>query len=234
MSQHRHTDPVGTSPTAPVDPHRGQAPLVGLILIGCAVSLSLGAYGRVHAPTYSVITTLGFATLLDMKAWLTTGAACLGVVQVLTGARMYGRLGHGPSPRAVATIHRVSGMAAVLLTLPVAFQCLWSLGFQTYSTRVLLHSLAGCAFYGVLVTKLLALRTRRLPTWAIPVLGGALVTVLVTLWLTSSLWYFTHGSPGHLVVHRSDSYRAQQPSWVGPGSCQLRTRCGGQPLTASR
>ncbi|HEX6886538.1 MAG TPA: DUF6529 family protein [Candidatus Nanopelagicales bacterium] len=116
----------------------------------------------------------------------------------------------------------------------LAFQCLWSLGFQTYGTRVLLHSLAGCAFYGVLVTKLLALRTRRLPTWAIPVLGGARFTVLVALWLTSSLWYFTHGSPGRLVVHRSDSYRAQQPSWVGPGSCQLRTRCGGQQLTASR
>lgn len=170
---------------------------VGLILIGCAVSLTLGVYGRAHTPTGQVITTFGFASLLDMKAWLTTGAVILGVVQVITGLRMYQRIGHGPSPKAIAVTHRISGITAVTLTLPVAFQCLWSLGFATYSTRVLVHSLAGCAFYGVLVTKLLALRTSRLPGWAIPILGGTLFTVLVGLWLTSAAWYFTHGSPGY-------------------------------------
>lgn len=184
------------SPSSDAGPDSGVSLLVGLILVGCAVSLSLGTFARVHPPSGSSI-TLGFPTMLDMKAWLSTGAVILGIVQVLTGARMYGRLGHGSGPRAVHVVHRTSGAIAVLLTLPVAFACMWSLGFSTYSTRVLVHSLAGCAFYGVLVTKLLALRTSRLPGWAIPLLGGTLFTVLVTVWMTSSLWFFTHGSPSY-------------------------------------
>jgi hypothetical protein len=83
----------------------------------------------------------------------------------------------------------------VLLTLPVAFHCLWSLGFSSYSTRVLIHSLMGCTFYGVFLTKMLTRRSRRLPPWALPVLRGGLFTVLVTIWLTSSLWFFTGGTP---------------------------------------
>lgn len=175
----------------------GAALLAGLILIGCAVSIALGVYGKVHDPSGRALNTLGFPTLLDMKAWLTTGALILGGVQVFTGLRMYGRIGHGPSSAAVAVTHRISGIAAVALTLPVAFQCLWSLGFSAYDTRVLLHSLAGCAFYGVFVTKMLCLRTDRIPNRAIPWLGGTLFAVLVVLWLTSSLWYFTNGSPGY-------------------------------------
>lgn len=172
--------------------------LAGMALAGCAVSLSLGLYGRFHTPTGTAVTTLGFDTLLGMKAWLSTGALLLGVVQVVTGAGMYGRLGRGAArSRAVRVTHRASGVTAVLLTMPVAFQCLWSLGFARYDTRVLLHSLAGCALYGVLVTKLLALRSDRVPGWAVPVLGGALFSVLVAVWLTSSLWYFRHGSPGY-------------------------------------
>jgi Family of unknown function (DUF6529) len=176
------------------DQRSGAGLLVVLILVGGAVSLSLGVIGRVHTPTGIPITTLGFATLLDMKAWLTTAAFGLGVVQVLTGARMYR---HSEAPRSVAVVHRACGVAAVLLTLPVAFHCLWSLGFATYDARVLAHSLAGCALYGVFVTKMLALRTHRLPGWAIPVLGGTLFTLLVVLWLGSSVWYFSHGSPGY-------------------------------------
>lgn len=175
----------------------GAAPLIGLILIGCAVSLTLGVYGRVHTPTGQVLTTLGFPTLLDMKAWLTTGALMLGVLQMLTALRMYGRIGHGPSSAAVAVTHRISGIAAVILTLPVAFQCLWSLGFSAYSPRLLMHSLAGCAFYGIFVTKMLSLRSDRVPARAVPWLGGVLFTVLVALWLTSSLWYFTNASTGY-------------------------------------
>jgi hypothetical protein len=86
---------------------------------------------------------------------------------------------------------------AVTLTLPVAFHCLWSLGFGTYSARVLVHSLLGCLLYGAFVAKMLALRSRRVPGWAVPWLGGLVLTTLVALWLTSSLWFFTQGSPGY-------------------------------------
>jgi hypothetical protein len=152
-------------------------------------------YGREHTPTFGSISTFGFSTLLDMKAWLTSAAAALGLVQVGTALRIYGRIGRGPAPRGVAVTHRASGALAVLLTLPVAYHCLWSLGYQTYDTRVAAHSLLGCAFYGVFVTKMLALRTSRLPGWALPLLGGLLFTVLVGLWWTSAWWFFSNRPP---------------------------------------
>ena len=76
-------------------------------------------------------------------------------------------------------------------SIPVAMQCLWALGFDDYNTRVLLHSLAGCVFYGVFVTKMLALRSDSVPRWAVPVLGGTLFTVLVAVWVTSAGWYLS-------------------------------------------
>lgn len=176
---------------------RGAGAVVGLLLVGAAVSVALGVYGRQHTPTFESISTFGFDTLLDMKAWFTTAALALGVVQVTTAARIYERIGRGPSPRAVNLTHRASGALAVLLSLPVAYHCLWSLGFATYETRVWAHSLLGCAFYGVFVTKMLALRVRRLPGWAVPLLGGSLFTVLVGVWTTSALWFFTNQPGGY-------------------------------------
>jgi Family of unknown function (DUF6529) len=57
---------------------------------------------------------------------------------------------------------------------------------------VVAHGLLGCAFFGALATKLLALRVARLPGLALPLLGGGLVVVFVAIWLTSSLWFFTN------------------------------------------
>ncbi len=179
-------------PTSAPQPGRGARSLVTFALVGAAVSVSLGTYAKVHAPTGRTLTTLGFPAALDMKAWLTTAALALAVVQVLTAARMYERIGHGPSPRWVSLTHRTSGVTAVLLTLPVALHCAWSLGFATYTPRVVAHSILGCLFYGVFVTKMLTLRSRRVPAWALPWLGGTLATVLLALWLTSSFWYFAH------------------------------------------
>jgi hypothetical protein len=176
-------------------PGRGTRLFIVFVLIGAALSVTLGVYGREHTPTGHAIITFGFPTLLGMKAWFATGAVTLGLVQALTALWMYGRIRGGPHLRAATFTHRVSGVMVVLLTLPVAFHCLWSLGFGSYSTRVLLHSLMGCAFYGVFLTKMLAVRSRRLPSWALPLLGGVLFTVLVTIWLTSSLWFFTGGTP---------------------------------------
>lgn len=175
----------------------GTGLFVGFVLIGAAVSVAIGVYSRSHVPTGRPITTLGFSTLLDMKVWLATAAVVFAFVQVGTALRIYGRIGAGPSTPTAALTHRISGVVAVALTLPVAFHCLWSLGFGTYSTRVLVHSVVGCAFYGVFVTKMLAVRSSRLPAWALPVLGGVLFTILVTIWLTSSLWFFNSGRPSY-------------------------------------
>jgi len=171
--------------------------LLGFVLVGAAVSLALGAYSRGHVPTGRPISTFGFSTMLDMKVWLASAALVLAIVQLGTALRIYGRVGRGPCPPAIAITHRVSGVVAVTLTLPVAFHCMWSLGFGSYNARVLVHSLMGCLFYGVFVTKMLTVKSSRVPGWALPVLGGALFTSLVIIWSTSSLWFFTHGSPSY-------------------------------------
>ena len=66
----------------------------------------------------------------------------------------------------------------MLLTVPVAVHCLYALGFQLGSPRVLAHSLAGCFVYGVFVAKMLVLPRPNLPRWGIPVLGGVLFSAL--------------------------------------------------------
>ena len=54
---------------------------------------------------------------------------------------MYGKLPLGAGPAWLGSLHRISGRTAFLLTLPVAYHCLYQLAFQDTSTRVLIHSL---------------------------------------------------------------------------------------------
>jgi hypothetical protein len=130
--------------------------------------------------------------MLPMKAWLATGAAALALVQLGTALWMWRRLPRtGAAPRWVPGLHRWSGTSAFLLTLPVAFHCLWSLGFATSSPRVAAHSFLGCFFYGAYAAKMLCLRLRGLPAWSLPVVGGALLGTVALLWLTAALWFFT-------------------------------------------
>lgn len=166
--------------------------------VGAAVSVALGVYGRVHTPTLHGLFALGFPAVLPMKAWFATFAATLALAQFGSALWMYGRLpGVGPAPSWISLAHRWTGTIAFLCTLPVAFHCLWSMGFKDTDSRVLAHSLLGCAFYGAFTTKMLALRSRRVPASTLPVVGGLLFTILIALWFTSSLWFFrTTGFPG--------------------------------------
>ena len=144
--------------------------------------------------TYTDIVTSVFSSTIAAKAWLASIAFGLAFVQVSTGARIFGKLQHviPLSPKVVAPIHRWSGRLAVLFTLPVAFHCIFILGFRTTDARVLAHSIVGSFVYGVLVVKLLMVHSRKYPGWALPVAGGTMFAVLVTLWATSALWYFTN------------------------------------------
>ena len=93
-------------------------------------------------------------------------------------------------------MHRTTGWAAFLVSLPVAAACLWALGFQSGNNRVLAHGLLGCAFYGAFAAKVIVVRSKRLPGWALPVVGGLLLTTVVGAGLTSAIWYFaTIGAP---------------------------------------
>jgi hypothetical protein len=162
------------------------------LLVGAAVAVSLGVYGQVHTPASRPVFTLGFSSVLPMKAWLTTAAASLLVVQLGTALWMWGRLpGAGQAPAWASILHRWSGTTAFVITLPVALHCLWSLGFATGSPRVVAHGLAGCVFYGAYATKMLSLRLGGLPRWVLPVAGGTVLGSLVLLWLTAALWFFT-------------------------------------------
>jgi hypothetical protein len=190
---HTYATPDGATTTLPARERSATASFIGCALAGGAVALALGVYGRVHEPTHRSINDLGFPTLLAMKSWLTTIATALALFQLVSALRMYGRMRPGKSvPQWLPAAHRWSGTAAFVISLPVAYHCLWSLGFATdRGARPLIHGLLGCAFYGAIATKLLSLRAARLPKWAIPVVGATLVTILTGIFLTSSLWFFT-------------------------------------------
>lgn len=145
------------------------------------------------AGTYADVLETVFSSAIAGKAWLATLAIVLALVQIATGARIFGRLG-GVLPfdgSTAARIHRWSGRLAVLATLPIVFHCVTILGFQTTDTRVAIHSIVGSFVYGVLAAKLLVVRNHDFPGWLLPVAGGTLFSALAVMWLTSSLWYFT-------------------------------------------
>ena len=162
-----------------------------IFLIGAVVAVSLGVYSRAHTPAGRPLFTLGFSGMLQMKAWLTTIVVALAGVQLLTASWMWGRLRRTPAPASVAVVHRWSGTAAFVVSLPVAFHCMWALGFGSGSVRVAAHASIGCAFYGAYAAKMIALRVRGLPAWSLPVLGGTVLASVVLLWLTAALWFFT-------------------------------------------
>jgi hypothetical protein len=68
---------------------RYRLPLLVFVLVGSAVAVGLGVYGREHEPTGYALNVVGFSGPLYVKAWLTTAAAVLAVVQLLTAGRMY-------------------------------------------------------------------------------------------------------------------------------------------------
>jgi formate/nitrite transporter FocA (FNT family) len=170
--------------------------LLAGVLAGVLVAVGLGVFARVHSPTSGGI-TLGFPAVDNMKVWFATFAIALGVSQLVTASWMYGRLPViGRAPTWVGPLHRTTGALAIALSLPVAYDCLFLLGLQTDPLRVFAHSIVGCVFYGAVVTKIMFVETKKLPSWVLPVAGGVVFTALLAVWLTSSLWFFkTYGAP---------------------------------------
>src|ERR1700757_3828561 len=62
---------------------------------------------------------------------------------LLTAARIYQLLRFSPPGRLYNLVHRFSGYTAVALTVPVAYHCIFLLGFGTYDLRVYIHSILG-------------------------------------------------------------------------------------------
>jgi len=173
---------------------RGGGVVLGGMLLGAVVAIGLGAYGNIHDPTGRSLVTVVFTDTINAKVWLATIAATLGLFQLGSALRIYGKVGGDtPAPSWLKKAHRGSGTAAFLVAIPVAYHCLWALGFQADSgTRVLAHSLLGCLFYGALVTKVVFVRSKNTPDWGLPLMGGTLFAVVTGIWVTSSLWFFTN------------------------------------------
>jgi hypothetical protein len=172
--------------------------------VGAVLAILVGVFGRLHDPTLTGTTTLGFRTVLEMKTAISVGIAPLLVLQLLGALWMYGKLG-SPAPSWVGPAHRGIGTIALLLSVFVAYHCLWSLGLEIghlpdgepVSTRTVVHGLLGCLVIGAIVVKLIAVRARRAPGWFLPVAGGLLFSLLVLAVLTSAVWYIgAEGWPG--------------------------------------
>lgn len=187
---------VEAGPAASAQGRRGGWLLIGLVLAGALIAIALGVYARVHPPARRETVQLIFSATLPFKAWTTTLVLALAVFQVVSAMRLYGRIGSGQSPEWLGPVHRLSGTLAFIASLPVAFHCLWSIGFTPASSpRALVHSALGCLFYGAIVVKVGAVRNAQLPGWTLPVIGGTVFTALTGLWVTSSLWFFTTFGP---------------------------------------
>ena len=167
--------------------------LVLPLVLFTSVALTVGfvASKTVRQPYETSFSHLFFSDSLHMKAWLITAALLLALGQLLTASRIYEVLRFPPKGRFYHLVHRWSGRAAILLTLPVAYHCIFVLGFGTDDTRVYIHSLLGSFLYGVLLAKVLVVRSNGFQGWALPLGGGALFSVLAGLWLTSAFWFFS-------------------------------------------
>lgn len=169
---------------------------LGAFAAGAVVALLLGVFGVVHEPTLGGTTALGFGTVIEMKVVVSTGIGVLAVMQVVGALWMYGKLGLRV-PSWLGTAHRASGAVALLLSVFVGYHCLWALGLESGTLesgekvplRTVLHGVLGCAVFGAVVVKVVAVRSRRAPGWLLPVAGGLLFALLVLVILTSAAWY---------------------------------------------
>ena len=163
--------------------------LTGIGLLAIGVTVALYVAGRLIQPNYTF--SMFGANPVPGKSLLASTVLALAGVQVLLALWMYRKLPLAPDPpRPVPIVHRVTGFALFALTVPVAVHCLITYGVQLTSTRVAIHSIAGCFFYGAFAAKALLVHSSRLPGWALPLAGGTLAVVIGALWYTSALWYY--------------------------------------------
>ncbi|MGH3033047.1 MAG: DUF6529 family protein [Gaiellaceae bacterium] len=160
-------------------------PLAGFAL----VSLTAGLVAKAELDTGGGYFDLFFSDTIHLKAWFASAAAVLALTQLFTAAWIFRKLPLR-RPAWVPGLHRWTGRLAFAFTLPVAYHCIFQLGFQSGDDRVLAHSLLGSAVYGAFAAKVLIVRLHRFPVWVLPTAGGLLFGVLIALWYTSALWFF--------------------------------------------
>jgi hypothetical protein len=171
---------------------RSRVQLVFPLLLFAFIPLIVGivASKTVRQPYETRFSHLFFSDTLHMKAWLITAVLLLALGQLLTASHIYEVLRLPPKGRFYHVVHRWSGRTAILLTLPVAYHCIFVLGFGTDNARVYIHSLLGSFLYGAVLAKVFIVRSNGFRGWALPLAGGVLFLILAGLWLTSAFWFF--------------------------------------------
>jgi plastocyanin len=183
--------------TAGPAPPAASAPAAGLgiravlpLVLAALVAAGLYVWAKNLTPDYSTsLFGQTAAGTFPLKSWLATVLLALAGLQVMTALWLYGKLGTTP-PRRLGVVHRATGAAAILVSLPIAYHCMFAYGFRSFDTRTAVHSVAGCFLYGAIVAKITVVRTKRLPRFALPLAGGTVVTVIFVLWYSAALWYF--------------------------------------------
>jgi mono/diheme cytochrome c family protein len=165
------------------------APLAAFAL----VSLGAGLLAK-HDPRSKGYFRLFFSDPVHLKAGFATAAVVLACFQLFTAAWIFRKL-PWQKPAWVNPVHRWSGRLAFLCTLPVAYHCIFKLGFQSPDNRVLAHSLFGSFVYGAFAAKVTILRLHRFPKYVLPIAGGLLFVTLVGVWLTSAYWLYNRAAP---------------------------------------
>src|SRR5437762_7633293 len=155
---------------------------------GALVSLTAGLLAR-HEPRSKGYFRLFFSDPIHLKAGFATAAAVLACFQLFTAAWIFRKL-PWRKPTWVNPVHRWSGRLAFAFTLPVAYHCIFKLGFRDPSTRVLAHALLGCAVYGAFSAKVTIVRLHRFPRLVLPIAGGLLFALLIGVWYTSAFWLY--------------------------------------------
>lgn len=153
------------------------------------MALTVGLVARERLDPEKGYFQLFFSDTLHLKAWFASAVVVLALTQLFTAAWIFRKL---PWPRPVwmPALHRWTGRLAFACTLPVAYHCVFELGFQHPTARVLAHSPLGCSVYGAFASKVLIVRLHRFPGWVLPTAGGLLFGVIVAVWYTSALSFF--------------------------------------------
>ena len=143
--------------------------------------MALGVYASAHDPTLEKPYQLWFTDTINLKVWFATAALLLVAVQVVTALRLYGKLSVPKRPPALVRRPPPAVGHAGLRRLPPGRLPLPLVPRASRPTTpgASLHSLLGCLFYGAFATKVLVVRANGLPGWALPVVGGVVLTTLV-------------------------------------------------------
>ena len=209
---------------APAPGTRSYGWLAAPLLAFALFSLTAGLLAH-HAPRSKGYFRLFFSDPLHLKAGFATAVAVLACFQLFTAAWIFRKL-PWRKPAWVNPVHRWSGRLAFAFTLPVAYHCIFKLGFRDPSSRVLAHSLLGCAVYGGFAAKVTIVRLHRFPRFVLPLAGGLLFAILIGVWYTSAVWLYSQNTPAASSGKPSPIPSAARPaagatvfSQAGCGSC---------------